>query len=91
MIENVYGQWVDSSAIHFVCYDENYFKIYTPFEVPKTIMLGDHITETLGKGDVELTFTSQSIIVLKYLLYTPYMRKKIYVGKTNYKNLTIRS
>ena len=40
-------------------------------------MLGDaHTTQVLGKGDVELCFTSRRILTLKDVLYTPSMRKK---------------
>ena len=40
-------------------------------------MLGDcHTTQVLGKGDVELCFTSGRILILKDVLYTP-MRKNL--------------
>ena len=41
-------------------------------------MLGDaHTTQVLGKGDVELCFTSGRILTLKDVFYTPSMRKKL--------------
>ena len=41
-------------------------------------MLGDfHTTQVLVKGDVELCFTSRRILTLKYVLYTPSMRKHL--------------
>ena len=39
-------------------------------------MLCDDTTQALGKGDVELWFTSGRILTLKDVLYTPSMRKK---------------
>ena len=41
-------------------------------------MLGDaHTTQVLGKGDVELCFTSGRILTLKDVFYTPSMRRKL--------------
>ena len=41
-------------------------------------MLGDaHTTQVLGKGAVELCFTSRRILTLKDVLYTPFMRKNL--------------
>ena len=78
MVDDSKGWWVDLGATRHVCCDQDWFKVYTPYENPKDILLGDsHTTQILGEGNVELNFTCGRTLTLKNVLYTPKMRKNL--------------
>ena len=70
--------WVDSGATRHVCKNKNFFKTMKPVDDGTVLFMGNSTTApVLRIGDVELKFTSRSILMLTNVFYVPEVRKNL--------------
>ncbi|KAA0062929.1 putative Polyprotein [Cucumis melo var. makuwa] len=71
------GWWLDTGAFHHVYHDLSLFRKYNEVK-DKNILLGHHhTTKMVCIREVELKFTSDKMLVLKEVLHTPEIQKKL--------------
>ncbi|KAL0413455.1 UNVERIFIED_CONTAM: hypothetical protein Sradi_1547200 [Sesamum radiatum] len=70
--------WYDSGATIHVCNDKNLFKDYEIATEGQKVLMGNANTATvLGKGTVEVHFTSGKKLLLTNVLHVPEIRKNL--------------
>ena len=70
--------WLDSSATVHVCNNKAWFKTYEELEKPKEVLMGNHnYAKVLGKGTIELYFTSGQKLSLLNVFHVPKSRKNL--------------
>ncbi|CAA3002976.1 wall-associated receptor kinase 2, partial [Olea europaea subsp. europaea] len=77
----VSGWWYDTCATIHVCYDKSLFKTYHDIEDNQEIQMGNEgRSKVIGKGNVELLFTSGKKITLTNVLHVPEMNRNLASG-----------
>ena len=78
--------WYDSGATIHVCHNKNQFKNYEIAEQGQEVLMGNGNTaKVLGKGSVELQFTSGKKLILQNVLHVPEIRKNLIPANLLYK------
>ncbi|XP_071928092.1 uncharacterized protein [Coffea arabica] len=70
--------WYDSGATVHVCNDKSQFQTYEEVPDGHEVLMGNHnIAKVLGKGSVDLQFTSGKKLILVNVLHVPEIRKNL--------------
>ena len=70
--------WYDSGATIHVCNNKSLFKYYEIVDNGDEVLMGNHnYAKVVGKGSVELQFTSSKKILLVNVLHVPDIRKNL--------------
>ena len=70
--------WYDSGATVHVCNNKSHFKSYEDTEDGQEVLMGNYnAAKVLGKGSVELNFTSGKKLLLLNVFHVPDIRKNL--------------
>ena len=70
--------WYDSGATVHVCNNKDQFKTLEKVDEGSAVLMGNNVTaKVLGKGTVEISFTSGKKLVLVNVLFVPEIRKNL--------------
>ncbi|RVW71217.1 Retrovirus-related Pol polyprotein from transposon TNT 1-94 [Vitis vinifera] len=77
----VQGWWYDTCATVHVTYDKSLFKTFEDAKGDQEVQMGNEgKSKVLGKGTIEVAFTSGKKVTLKNVLYVPDMNKNLVSG-----------
>lgn len=70
--------WLDSGATIHVCNNKALFKLYNVLEEHEEVLMGNHVAaKVMGKGSVEISFTSGKKLTLVNVFHVPDLRKNL--------------
>ncbi|RVW66000.1 Retrovirus-related Pol polyprotein from transposon TNT 1-94 [Vitis vinifera] len=77
----VQGWWYDTCVTVHVTYDKSLFKTFEDAKGDQEVQMGNEgKSKVLGKGTIEVVFTSGKKVTLKNVLYVPDMNKNLVSG-----------
>ncbi|KAL5543240.1 hypothetical protein UlMin_010950 [Ulmus minor] len=75
------GWWYDTCATFYVSYDKSIFKTFDELRSTQEIQMGnENRSKVLGKGSIDLLFTSRKTITLTNVLYVSNMNQNLVSG-----------
>ncbi|RVW54011.1 Copia protein [Vitis vinifera] len=80
-VGKVQGWWYDTCATVHVTYDKSLFKTFEDAKGDQEVQMGNEgRSKVLGKGTIEVVFTSSKKVTLINVLYVPDMNKNLVSG-----------
>lgn len=77
----VQGWWYDTAATVHVCYDRSTLKTYEELTDGQEVQMGNEVqSKVVGKGIVELIFTSGNKVIMTNVLHVLDMRRNLVSG-----------